>query len=98
MMTCGRLRRWQWQVASFSLLISLALGKSSPPPSPADLCSLVALAALSAMVSLTDNQLRTLMDTAGKLSLERRDVFLQRVGAMLRMRGHFTDADVAATA
>jgi len=47
------------------------------------------------MVSLTDNQLRTLMDTAGKLSLERRDVFSQRVGAMLRMRGHFTDADVA---
>ena len=29
------------------------------------------------------------------LSIERRDIFLQRVGAMLRMRGHFTDADVA---
>jgi hypothetical protein len=27
--------------------------------------------------------------------VERRDIFLQRCGAMLRMRGRFTDADVA---
>ena len=32
--------------------------------------------------------------TAGKLEPERRDIFLQRVGAMLRMRGRFTDGDV----
>ena len=32
---------------------------------------------------------------AGGLEPERRDIFLQRCGAMLRMRGRFTDADVA---
>jgi hypothetical protein len=35
------------------------------------------------------------MATAGSLAPERRDIFLQRVGAMLRMRHRFTDADVA---
>ena len=77
MMTCGRLRRWQWQVASFSLLISLALGKSSPPPSPADLCSLVALAALSAH-GFSHRQSTQNPDghSKEKLSLERRDSFL----------------------
>jgi hypothetical protein len=38
------------------------------------------------MVSLSDNQLRTLMDTAGQLSPERRSLFLERVGAMLKLR------------
>lgn len=47
------------------------------------------------MVSLTDTQLATVMDAAHALPLERRDTFLQRVGAMLRMRHRFTDADVA---
>jgi len=27
--------------------------------------------------------------------MKRRDIFLQRAGAMLRMRGRFTDSDVA---
>ena len=35
------------------------------------------------------------MTTAGRLEPERRDVFLQRVVAMLRMRRRFTDADVS---
>jgi hypothetical protein len=34
------------------------------------------------------------MDAAKTLPVERRDTFLQRVGAMLRMRGRFTDSDV----
>lgn len=47
------------------------------------------------MVSLSDSQLQILMSAAGGLEPERRDIFLQRCGAMLRMRGRFTDADVA---
>ena len=35
------------------------------------------------------------MDAARTVPVERRDIFLQRVGAMLRMRGRFTDGDVA---
>jgi hypothetical protein len=35
------------------------------------------------------------MDAARGIDPERRDVFLQRVGAMLRFRGRFTDDDVA---
>jgi hypothetical protein len=46
------------------------------------------------MVSLTDSQLKTVMDAAKTLPVERRDTFLQRVGAMLRMRGRFNDNDV----
>jgi hypothetical protein len=46
------------------------------------------------MVSLTDTQLAAVMDAAQTLPVERRDTFLQRVGAMLRMRHRFTDADV----
>ncbi|MGC2455246.1 MAG: hypothetical protein WA592_21045 [Pseudolabrys sp.] len=34
------------------------------------------------------------MDAAKTLPVERRDTFLQRVGAMLRMRGRFNDNDV----
>jgi hypothetical protein len=47
------------------------------------------------MVSLSDNQLKIVMVAARPLPAERRDLFLQRVGAMLRMRGRFTDSDVA---
>jgi hypothetical protein len=46
------------------------------------------------MVSLTDSQLTAVMDAARTLPVERRDTFLQRVGAMLRMRGRFSDGDV----
>ena len=46
------------------------------------------------MISLSDSQLGLLMDTAKAIDPERRDVFLQRCAAMLRMRGRFTDGDV----
>ena len=49
------------------------------------------------MLGLTDNQLRTVMDMARTLPVEKRDVYLQRIAAMLvlRGRGRFNDADVA---
>jgi hypothetical protein len=47
------------------------------------------------MVSLSDQQLGLLMDTARAIDPDRRDIFLQRVGAMLRLRHRFSDADVA---
>jgi hypothetical protein len=47
------------------------------------------------MVSLTDHQLAFVTDKARAVPVERRDIFLQRCGAMLRMRGRFTDADVS---
>jgi hypothetical protein len=47
------------------------------------------------MISLTDHQLAIVTDAACTVPIERRDIFLQRCGAMLRMRGRFTDADVS---
>jgi hypothetical protein len=47
------------------------------------------------MVSLTDHQLAIVTDAARTMPVGRRDISLQRVAAMLRMRGRFTDADVA---
>ena len=47
------------------------------------------------MISLSDHQLSIVTDMARMVPVERRDIFLQRCGAMLRMRGRFTDADVA---
>ena len=49
------------------------------------------------MLGLTDDQLRTVMDAAAAVPIEKRDRYLQRLGAMLTMRGrgHVTDADVA---
>ena len=47
------------------------------------------------MISLTDSQPQTVMDAGARLEPERRDIFLRRVGAMLRVRGRFTDTDVA---
>ena len=49
------------------------------------------------MLGLTDNQLRTVMDTARMVPVEKRDLYLQRIAAMLAMRGRgrFNDADVA---
>jgi hypothetical protein len=43
------------------------------------------------MVGLTDSQLKIVMTAANSLPVERRSVFLER----LRMRGRFTDDDVA---
>jgi hypothetical protein len=50
------------------------------------------------MVSLSDAQLQTVMTAARTIEPERRDVFLQRVGAMLRLRRRFDDQDVAEVA
>jgi hypothetical protein len=47
------------------------------------------------MIPLTDSQLKTVMATAASVSADRRGVFLERVGAMLRLRHRFTDLDVA---
>ena len=45
------------------------------------------------MISVSDTQL-TVMATAANVSPDRRAVFLERVGAMLRMRHRFNDLDV----
>ena len=52
------------------------------------------------MIGLTDNQLTAVMDAARTLPVEKRDVYLQRIAAMLTMRGsgHFTDNDVTEVA
>ena len=47
------------------------------------------------MIGLTDSQLRDVMIAANALPVERRTIFLERVGAMLKLRGRFTDSDVA---
>ena len=49
------------------------------------------------MIGLTDYQLRVVMNAARLLPVEKRDTFLQRIAAMLalRGRGRFTDTDVA---
>jgi hypothetical protein len=48
------------------------------------------------MIALTDSQLRIVMDAARMLPIEKRDLYLRRIAAMLtlRGRGHFNDADV----
>jgi hypothetical protein len=47
------------------------------------------------MVSLTDDQLQTVLNAAAAVPVERRDAFLQRVGAMLKLKGRFTDGDLS---
>ncbi|MGC1589997.1 MAG: hypothetical protein WA770_07755, partial [Pseudolabrys sp.] len=48
------------------------------------------------MLGLTDNQLTTVMGMARTLPVEKRDLYLQRIAAMLTMRGRgrFTDSDL----
>ena len=46
------------------------------------------------IMALTDKQLAHVMDAARSLPIEKRDVYLQRIAAMLKLRG-VTDADVA---
>jgi hypothetical protein len=53
---------------------------------------------MAQIISLSDQQLQTVMDAAAGIAPDRRDTFLQRVGAMLRYRNRFTDADVAEVA
>ena len=47
------------------------------------------------MISLNDSQLKVVMATAASVLPDRRDVFLQRIDAMLRLRRPFDDNDVA---
>ena len=51
------------------------------------------------MIGLTDSQLRVVMTAARQLSVEKRDIYLQKIAAMLVLRGraHFNSdaADVA---
>lgn len=49
------------------------------------------------MVSLTDYQLRVVMDIAVRLDPDRRSIFLERCAAMLKFRHRFSDDDVADT-
>jgi hypothetical protein len=46
------------------------------------------------MLSLSDRQLKTVMETAANIDADRRAIFLERVGAILKLRGRFNDADV----
>jgi hypothetical protein len=48
-----------------------------------------------AMLSLSHRQLQQVMDAARVLPVEKRSQFLQRLSAMLELRGRFSDADVA---
>ncbi len=50
------------------------------------------------MIGLTDSQLKIIMTAANTVPVERRDIFLQRVGAMLSMRHRFGDTETAETA
>jgi hypothetical protein len=52
------------------------------------------------MISLTDVQLATVTDMARMLPVEKRDLYLQRIGAMLVLRHgrRFTDSDVVEAA
>ena len=47
------------------------------------------------MISLSDHQLSIVTDMARMVPVERRYIFLERCGAMLKLRGRFTDTDVA---
>ncbi|MFZ1048853.1 MAG: hypothetical protein WAN52_24940 [Pseudolabrys sp.] len=47
------------------------------------------------MLGLTDAQLEIITTAANAVPVERRSVFLERVGAMLKVRGRFSDADVS---
>jgi hypothetical protein len=48
------------------------------------------------MISLNDAQLKTVMAAAAHVPLEKRAQFLERIAAMLKLRGlgHFADSDV----
>jgi hypothetical protein len=46
------------------------------------------------VISLNDTQLQTVTRAAALLPIEKRSQFLERVAAMLKLRGRFTDADV----
>jgi hypothetical protein len=60
---------------------------------PANLFSII----IRRMLGLSDTQLGTILDMARSLPVEKRDLYLRRIAAMLtqRGRGHFNDSDVS---
>jgi hypothetical protein len=46
-------------------------------------------------ITLTDPQLKIVMTTAGLLPQAKRDIFLRRIAAMLKLRGRFNDDDIS---
>jgi hypothetical protein len=54
------------------------------------------MSAVAGMLGLSDHQIGVIMNSARAVTVEKRYVFLQRIGAMLtlRGRGHFGDTDV----
>jgi hypothetical protein len=46
-------------------------------------------------LALSDAQLKTVMTLTAAITPEKRSAFLERVAAMLTLRGRFNDADVA---
>ena len=46
------------------------------------------------MIALTDRQLATVMAGARPVPVEKRNLYLQRVAALLRMRAGYDDGDV----
>jgi hypothetical protein len=50
------------------------------------------------MLALTDPQLKIVMAAARAVQPDRRDLFLQRCAAMLKLKGRFDDHDVAKVA
>jgi hypothetical protein len=48
--------------------------------------------------SLTDQQMQTIMAGARTLPVEKRSQYLQRIAAMLEIRGRFSDGDVTEVA
>jgi hypothetical protein len=50
------------------------------------------------MISLSDSQIGMLMQFASVVPVERRSMFLERVGAMLKLRYRYTDQDVSEVA
>jgi hypothetical protein len=47
------------------------------------------------LFALTDSQLKIVVTAARSLQPDRRDLFLQRVAAMLKLKGRFDDHDVS---
>jgi hypothetical protein len=47
------------------------------------------------VISLSDVQLQTVMSAASTLDPEKRDLFLQRLASMLKLRGRYGDTEVA---
>ena len=78
----------------FAGLVRLHGAKLPPPASPAKALSRLLF---SSMLGLTDYQLKVVMHAARSIPVEKRDTFLQRIAAMLaiRGRGRFIDTDVA---